>query len=666
MRTRTLPRRLHAVVEREPGASAGLALIARWLGRGAAQPACLDALIEAARGAGGESWELRRIATLMLEHEALRAGNRELERICDRLGIRPPRFDEGYTATTPDALAAQLRARLARNARVHDGIRGPRTSPRALEAFLRLARRECRLTLAREFFTHAEIVERIESQVRIAPAVRDGLSDAPPPFASDEAPRTLEALPELERTLLRALGEPARTFWVGDETPMEINSLVEYPRGTVVLTIKLPGSTHELEIKRTGQRGPAVLGAACRPHQWTRSHYMRGASSKHILLWEASAAAFVCRAWRLVHGDEAPVSRILYLANVTNVPAENGPANILRYFSDPSFHNGDFEEMRRAIRGAVQEELHREGGERPVPDNEGALTGAFVGLIHPGQAILSGSSSFRLDMLARALAEGESFAFADEVLDEVLGSYTPPRTRARTYGGYVAAALAANRDRADACYASVLQQIGRFWGTMSALRVGTNGESFVSRNVGLRSVWEDGRWQVRVIFMDHDGMIVPGLQERDFHPGTLVRPMMNDYRHIFGGRIPGATIAGEIASIRAIYRPRPSLARDAGRLVRDAARIAYDATSSAFSASPELRSLYGDRFVSRHRDWDAAVSSYLAAAPGERKTWESRTRARLFAAGYGTQHIDSYVSTIRDFGVLIRKTAFLYRRDIAL
>ena len=640
--------RLAAVIEREPGASAGHALIARWLGRGAEEdPAWIDALIDVARSGQADArptWELRRIATLILEHEALRGSDAQLEEICARLGLD----------------ATQMRPRLARNARVHDGIRGPRTPPAALEAFLRLARSECRLTFARALFTPAEIAERIERHVRIAPAVRDGLSNAPQPFASSDAEQVLDSLPELERTLLRALGEPARSYWVSDDTPSAINSLIEYPTGTVALTIKPPGSSIEFEIKRAGQRGPAVLGAACKPHQWTRSHYMRGAASKHILIWETSSAEFVSRAWRLVHGGEAPVSRTLYLVNVTDVPAEGGSVNILRYFTDPSFHNGDFDEMRRAMRGAVGEELYREGGHLPVPEHDGPLTGAFVGLIHPGQSIMTGSTSFRLDVLARGLAEGDSSATADELLDEVLATYTPPRTRARTVDRYVAAALRANRERADACYIEVLRQYGHFWGTMTALRVGTNGESFVPRNVGLRSVWENGRWQLRVIFMDHDGMFVPGLQERDFHPANLARPMMNDYRHIFGGRIPGAVIAGALASIEAIYRPARPLARTARSIVCTAARMAYDTTMSAFMTNAKLRDLYGERFVERHRDWDTAVSSYLVTARGERKVWESKTRERLSAAGYGPEGVESFVKTIRGFDVLIRKTAFLY------
>ena len=672
-----LPRPLQAVVDRELGTAGGQNLVAHWL-RGEVSTAVL---VDASRGLNRESWELRRAAALMLEHQWLLLGEADAEAVCSRLGIVPPREAEGYTATTIREMTAQLRVRLARNARVHARIRGLRTTPPALAAFLHLARRECRLTLARYLFTADEINARILTQVRAMPAVRDATAEAPAPFASKEAPRTLEELPDLERTLLRALGEPPQTYWVGNATTSEINALVEYPLGTVAMVIKLPGSTTEIEIKRTGQRGPAILGAGCKPDHWTRSHYIRGASSKPILVWEAAAASFVCGAYRLIHGCDAPVSRTIYLSNVTSVPAERGPVNVIRYFTDPSFHNGGFDTLRGAIRNVVTEELRQEGKRRRVPEHDAALSGAFVGLISPGQAILCGSSSFRLDTLARHLAPDgaeryfsglgiactpdDARAFADELLDEVLAAYTPPRTRANTYGGYVAAAIAANRERADDCYLDVLEQIGRFWGTMSALRIVSNGESFVARNVGLRAVWEQAQWRVRVIFMDHDGMAIPGKDERDFQPASFARPAMNDYRHIFGGRLGGADLPGELGALQKIYQPRAALARNAATVVRRSARAAYDATHAEFATNGKLRALYGDRFATRLRDWDRVAAGYLGASRAQRDAWESKTRATLSRRGYGANHIEAFVTTVRGFSVLLRKTAFLYRSSSA-
>ena len=76
---------------------------------------------------------------------------------------------------------------------------------------------------------------------------------------------------------------------------------------------------------------------------------------------------------------------------------------------------------------------------------------------------------------------------------------------------YVAAALAVprNRARANAVYVSLLKQIGTMWGTLLALRGYSFGESFVARNVGLRTIWSQGEWCVRLVFQDHDNLVLP-------------------------------------------------------------------------------------------------------------------------------------------------------------
>ncbi len=52
-------------------------------------------------------------------------------------------------------------------------------------------------------------------------------------------------------------------------------------------------------------------------------------------------------------------------------------------------------------------------------------------------------------------------------------------------------------------YLGLLKQIGTMWGTLLGLRGYTFGESFVARNVGLRTIWSKGEWSVRLIFQDH-------------------------------------------------------------------------------------------------------------------------------------------------------------------
>ena len=75
--------------------------------------------------------------------------------------------------------------------------------------------------------------------------------------------------------------------------------------------------------------------------------------------------------------------------------------------------------------------------------------------------------------------------------EEILGAYHSPDVKYYSYRQYLTAAFAvtSNRARADGYYLSFLQQIARFWGTLLAVRGFTRGESFVARNVGLKSVW---------------------------------------------------------------------------------------------------------------------------------------------------------------------------------
>jgi len=195
------------------------------------------------------------------------------------------------------------------------------------------------------------------------------------------------------------------------------------------------------------------------------------------------------------------------------------------------------------------------------------------------QAIITGTSTFRLDKLALYLSdrgpqryfgseysEDDARRFADALLQELLGHYTPPDAAYETQEQYVAAALSANRSRADAIYLSHLNEIGIMWGTLVAVRAYTRGESFVARNVGLRSVWDGGHWRVKIIFMDHDSLIIPSFSEKDFYVPEALRWMMLDETYIWGR----GSVLGTVGHLREIYRITDELHEQTIALARSA------------------------------------------------------------------------------------------------
>ena len=139
--------------------------------------------------------------------------------------------------------------------------------------------------------------------------------------------------------------------------------------------------------------------------------------------------------------------------------------------------------------------------------------------------------------------------------------------RCYSYRQYLTAAfaVASNRARADGYYLSFVQQMARFWGAVLAVRGYTRGESFVARNVGLKSVWVAGQWQVKIIFMDHDAVVIPGPRDQDFHPQFALDGMALDETYIWGGLPPEERATSAVGYLQSIYRVSDDLGNRANR-----------------------------------------------------------------------------------------------------
>jgi hypothetical protein len=647
------------------------------------------ALLSVARDGVGTPWSTRRAAVLMLEHQILKISQddfSEFNFVLNQLHLkRSPSVNgdvtqsvrkEGYTTTRLRQFIPEFRRRLERLNRIHARIRGWKTSQAALAEFIDVSRQECRLTLARYVFTPDEVVDEILRQVLVSNGCED-LNSQQPLFVQAETERGLRILPDFEAAILKKLCFSRRIYWVSSETRSEINSLVEYPLTTVVLVIKLPGSDIEFEIKRVGKRPPFSLGVvhARNGYEVAPSHRLDGGNMLWLLRHEANAASRLGIIYRRVHGEPAPLPTYVSRNTICSIPTRSGEQQTVNYFTDPAVFGDAFDEMRAAMAASVA--AFTAEGYMKLPDLPGALglTAQFLSTVCPGQAILNGTSSFRVDRIAAylspdgsaryfaplsnsAVSSARGRSFADALLEEVLGVYRPPVTY-RNYGDYLAAAFAIshNRGRADSVYKSILQQIGKLWGTLMGAKGYSKGESFVARNVGLRSVWHDGQWQVRTIFMDHDSLVIPGFQEKDFCACHALEGMKLDETYIWGR--PGG-ILGTVGHLRSLYRIDDEVDRDARRLAEIATREAYQKTQRELGRNPKLRGLFEPVFIERLPKWNQLVTSFIGTNPARAAKWKQRTRKVLGASGYDDNEVNDYLEALAANRSFLERQSLLF------
>ncbi len=682
--------RLHRFLANEFGSESGAyKLFSQFLSQSTFSKSFFLTLLGIARDGTGTPWATRRLSVLMMEHQILKISpdnfgqfNFVLNQLHlnDSLSVEgdvaQSVLREGYTTTLLPQFITEFRSRLERLNRIHTRIKGWKTSPAALADFIDLSRQECRLTLARYTFTPNEVVDEILRQVLISNGSED-LNSQQPMFVQAEAERGWRDLPDFEAAILRKLSDSSRIYWVSDHTSSEINSLVEYPLTTVVLVIKLPGSAVEFEIKRAGKRPPCSLGVvhSRNGYEVAPSHRLDGGNMLWLLRHEANAASKLGLIYRGGHGEPAPLPTYVSRNTICSIPTHSGEEQTVTYFTDPAVFGDAFDEMRAAMADSVA--AYTAEGYMKLPGLPGALglTAQFLSTVCPGQAILNGTSSFRIDKVAAYLSpdgaaryfahlsnsgtsRDQSRAFADALLDEVLGVYRPPPTY-RNYGDYLATAFAKpdNRVRANSVYKSILQQIGKFWGTLMGIKGYSKGESFVARNVGLRSVWRDGQWQVTVVFMDHDTLVIPGLQEKDFSAGHALEGMRLDETYIWGR--PGG-ILGTAGHLRNLYRIDEEVHREGQRLAQIATKKAYQKTQCELGRNPELRSLFEPIFVDRLPHWNQLVTSFLRTNETTAAEWNERTRKVLNARGYKQDEVSDYLEALGANRPFLERQSFLF------
>lgn len=652
-------------------------------------------LVLLGRERAGASWNLRLLAALMLASQCLRLtvdATKELALLFGSLGLlaaggRAVDADvlrQGYTSTEISKFSVEFLRHLRRLERIHRRLRGFRTTAEALDDFIILSRDPCKVALARYLFTPAEVVERVVQQLQVSSGLPSPLEEP----GEDEAQRYRSHLPAYENEIVRLLTEDARIYWSCERTSSEINRLLEKPLGAVACVVKLPGSALEFEIKRTGIGGPFPLGAVylgVNGNPVPPSHRLQGGASTASLRWESNHSAILSEVYRAAHHREAPVSKLLTLASYRTVPCQGRNVHLLDYFTSPEIFGLGYHKMRQQMKQCVSAFDQQFGDDFAHLPGEAGLTGRFLYHVLPCQGLLAQTTSYRLDTLARYFSpfgaeayfqQGlkreshtieEARRFTDALLEEVLGVYVAPDAMYVNHAQYLAAAFAVpeNRRQADGMHAQAVSDLGQLWGTILALGGFTYGESFVGRNVGLKSSFAGGEWTSQLLSMDHDNLHIPDDEEEVFWAQGALRTAVQDECYIRGnpGR-PKQVPRCALHYLQQVYHLESDDAPvESRRLLERAMDTAYRQTRRALENEPRMRRLFSMSYLRHLRDWHVVVADYLTTVPegdaAEFKAWKDRTQAYLTERKYD-KIVENYCRALEKHSDFVRRYSFLY------
>jgi hypothetical protein len=652
-------------------------------------------LVRLGRGRGGASWNLRLLAAMMLANQCLRLSADDAEEfmlLFGSLGLLAPGASavdadvlrQGYTSTELPAFSAQFLRHLRLLERIHLRLRGFRTAAEAFDDFILVSRDPCKVPLARYLFAPAEVVERVVQQLQVSSGLPSPLEKP----SEDEARRYRSRLPAYENEIVRRLTEDAHVYWSCERTSSEINRLLEKPIGTVACVVKPPGSALEFEIKRTGIGGPFPLGAAyigVNGNPVPPSHRLQGGASTANLRWESKHAAILSEVYRAVHHREAPISRLLSLASYRTVPCQGRDVHLLDYFTDPEIFGAGYRKMRQQMKQCVFAYDKQFGDDFAHLPGDVGLTGRFLYHVLPCQGLLAQTTSYRLDTLAGYFSSAgaetyfrhglkreshtieEAQRFADALLEEVLGVYAAPEATYVDHAQYLAGAFAIpeNRRQADGMHAQAVSDLGQLWGTVLALGGFTYGESFVGRNMGLKSSFAGGEWTSRLLSMDHDNLHIPDDEEEVFWAQGALRTAEVDEAFIRGnpGR-PKQVLRCALHYLQQIYHlESDDPPAESRRCLEFAMGTAYHQTRRALENEPRVRRLFSKSYLRHLRDWHVVVADYLTTVhegdAAEFKGWKDRTEAWLTERKYG-EIVLNYCRALEKHSDFVRRYSFLY------
>jgi hypothetical protein len=169
--------------------------------------------------------------------------------------------------------------------------------------------------------------------------------------------------------------------------------------------------------------------------------------------------------------------------------------------------------------------------------------------------------------------------------------------------------FAKNRRRADLVFLALLRELGTFWGTLAAVKGYSNGESFVSRNLGLRAEWAGAQWRVGLRFMDQDDLHLPDPRLDDFSPDGLLKGMLLDQKYVSGSK-DHPNPKSSLFALSRIYWVTPAVYAAGVRTLKQARVSAVNKTRVELKRYIPLRDHFSPTFLKQSLQCDRLWAAY--------------------------------------------------------
>lgn len=508
----------------------------------------------------------------------------------------------------------------------------------------------------------------------------------------------LNSLPPLERALVERIIAGKDVLLISPETPSDFNYLVTHPYTyfyahepdkpleTRVILIRTPGTSIEMQIKGSGIHGknPFDIGYLIKYNKnlpvVVRTHVLGGGADFRSILGEYETGLRFAKIYYQTYGKLPDMVLPIDIWGFKSVRIGAKEVNFMEYFSNPKYWGKkNFKKLKQRVREVASVWLDGYKSSWSFKKVLRELLKEFCF----GQLLYVRTTAFRLKTLAKYLfetgpdvyfreigkssyTEDDARRMADTLIEEILGEYVPPDIAFTTCPLYKKAAINdfRNKKRAGEIYKDLMKQMGQYWGAILGIGGTTDGYGFYDTNIGIKRVWENSEWKVKLVFHDLDSYYIPDERINVFRPTAFMRCFQKDARAIESPT--EATMKSLIdprTQIANLYEVDENTRREGLAIFEREVRMAFQKTFATIKDDTSLSDIVKAGYVETFEAWVKAVQSFLEMKNMDalsKKEWEKKTMRDLRKIGLKGRVRREYINSIIKNADFLRKHRFIF------